>query len=86
MCAGVVPQQPPTMLRKPASAQERILRRHLLRPEVVAAHLVRQTGVGVRGDVALAMRDISSTYWRSSKGPSAQLRPIDSGLAWRSEL
>jgi hypothetical protein len=33
-----------------------------------------------------ALLDSSSTYCRSRSGPSAQLSPIDSGRAWRTEF
>ncbi len=52
MCSGVVPQQPPTMLRKPGSRPLADLRRHGGGIEVVFAEGVRQTGVRVGGDVA----------------------------------
>jgi hypothetical protein len=48
MCAGVVPQQPPTMLSSPLSANSREDRGHRLRRLVVAAERVRQAGVGVQ--------------------------------------
>ena len=34
----------------------------------------------------LAMRESSSIYWRNSLAPSAQLRPIEIGLAWLREF
>jgi hypothetical protein len=67
MWSGEVPQQPPTMLTKPGLAQSAISVGQLLRRLVVAAEGVRQAGVRVRRDEAVAdMRDSSSTYWRSS--------------------
>ena len=50
MCAGVVPQQPPTMLTRPACAHSRSWRADDLRPLLVLAELVRQAGVGIGGD------------------------------------
>ena len=50
MCAGVVPQQPPTRLTKPASANSCDDRRGLLGRLVVLTEGVGQAGVGVAGD------------------------------------
>src|SRR5262245_24861197 len=46
MCSGVVPQQPPTMLTSPASANS-ASSRHVIRALVVAAELVGQAGIGI---------------------------------------
>ena len=56
MWAGVVPQQPPTMLTRPARGELADQRGGLVGRLVVAAERVRQPGVGVRGDEHGAMR------------------------------
>ena len=54
--------------------------RHLDRVEIVLAEGIGQAGVGVGADMGLADAESSSTYWRSSSGPSAQLRPKEMGF------
>ena len=87
MCAGVVPQQPPTMLSKPELRPVADVRRPSLRRLVVVAEGVGQAGVGVGGDEA--RRPCATVPRRTGaarSAPSAQLRPMDSGRAWRSEF
>ena len=50
MWSGVVPQQPPTMLTRPASANSAEQPGHEFRALVVAAELVRQAGIGIGAD------------------------------------
>ena len=50
MCAGVVPQQPPTMLTSPLRGELAERRGHLVGGLVVLAERVGQAGVGVHGD------------------------------------
>ncbi len=51
ICCGAVPQQPPTILRKPASAHSRICFA-IVGVEIVFTKGVGQPGVRVGGDVA----------------------------------
>ncbi len=53
MCAGVVPQQPPTMLSQPAAAQSASCGRERFRRlrEAGRQHRIGQTGVGIGADV-----------------------------------
>ena len=86
MCAGVVPQQPPTMFRNPASANSRRM------PAVkagVSSYPPISLGSPAFGCTEMrqgATRASSCTYARRSFAPSAQLSPTDSGLAWATEL
>ena len=50
ICAGVVPQQPPTILTRPDSANSPTSARHILRALVIEAEFVRQAGVGIGAD------------------------------------
>ncbi len=50
MCAGVEPQQPPTMLTRPSRAKPPNRLRHLRRSFVVEAEFVGQAGVGIGAD------------------------------------
>ena len=50
VCAGVVPQQPPTTFTQPSSTKRRILQGEALRRLLVLAVLVGQAGVGVDAD------------------------------------
>ena len=52
MCAGVVPQQPPTMFSQPCSANSPSSAAICGRAEVVLPHLVGQAGVGIGNWIA----------------------------------
>ena len=56
MCSGVVPQQPPTTLTRPSSANSRRKRARVVRLLVVAAERVRQAGVRIAARVRVARR------------------------------
>ena len=56
MCAGVVPQHPPTMLRKPGRGELGEVGGHHRRRLVVAAERIRQAGVRVAAHVAVGDR------------------------------
>ena len=86
MCAGVVPQQPPTKLTSPCSANSP---QHV-RPCAPASRRTRRTRSGRPAfGCALtntgATRESSWTYWRSAWAPSAQLSPTLSGRACATE-
>ena len=51
MCAGVVPQQPPTMFSQPLAANSPSMRAIMLGRLVVAAEVVGQAGVGIAAHV-----------------------------------
>ena len=61
-------------------------RRHVFRALVVEAEFVGQAGIRIGADEACRRRATISARWaRISRAPSAQLRPIVKGLAWRTE-
>ena len=82
MCAGVVPQQPPTMFSQPFAANSPSTRAISSRRLVEAAERVRQAGVRIAADDRRgAMFESSSIYGRICSGPSAQLMPtLSSGV------
>ena len=87
MCSGVVPQQPPTMLTRPALGELAEQLGHVFRALVVVAELVRQAGVRIGADQACRRRARVRRRARASRlAPSAQFRPIVNGLAWRTEF
>ena len=86
MCAGVVPQQPPTTFTIPATANSRST---LDVKSGVSSYPPISFGRPAFGCTVTkqpAVRESSWTYARSSFAPSAQLSPIDSGLAWAIEF
>ena len=56
MCAGVVPQQPPTMFSQPFSAQPLTSFGGHLGRLVVGAEFVGQAGIGIDADHAVDLR------------------------------
>ncbi|MNR03336.1 hypothetical protein D3C85_1192250 [compost metagenome] len=85
MWVGVVPQQPPTRFRKPLWAHSRMCSAISPASRSYSPKALGRPALGWALTWLSLMRDSSSTYWRSSSGPSAQLRPNDSGLTWRRE-
>ena len=62
-------------------------RRHVLRALVVVAEFVGQAGIGIGADEGIGEARRSRRYGRASpSAPSAQLRPMVSGWAWRTEF
>ncbi len=87
MCAGVVPQQPPMMLRKPDCAHSAISLGHGLGRFVVFAELVRQAGVRMCAHVAVGeagqFLDVLAQLLGAERAVEAE---TDTGRAWRMEL
>ena len=72
MWSGVVPQQPPTMLTRPAAANSPISAAMYSRAFVVVAELVRQAGIGIGadqrvGDARRARRCARASAWRRAR-------------------
>ncbi len=86
MCSGVEPQQPPKILTKPDSAHSPTCLLIVLAPKSYSPNSFGSPAFGCAETKQSATRDISATYWRNKSGPSAQLSPIEIGLACRSEL
>ena len=84
MWSGVVPQQPPTMFTRPSAANSYQAAGDVGRfVKAGVAHRVEQTGVGVAADEGVRRGGQLLDVGRISAAPSAQFRPTDSGLAWR---
>jgi hypothetical protein len=86
MWSGVVPQQPPTMFRKPDFAHSAMCFTMSAGDSSYSPKAFGRPAFGWADTWVSAMRDSSSTCGRSSFGPSAQLKPNEIGLAWRSEF
>ncbi len=86
MCSGVVPQQPPVMLSQPASAHSRMRAAVSAGSSSYSAMALGSPAFGCAETSVSAMRASSSTCGRSCFAPSAQLKPIESGRAWRTEF
>ena len=72
MCAGVVPQQPPTMLTSPRARELAEQLRHVFGALVVKPELVRQAGVRIGadqriGDARRAPRCARASPWRRAR-------------------
>ena len=86
MCGGVVPQHPPTMLTRPASANSLRNPAVVVGCLVVVAEFVRAVpAFGYTHSNVSATAEISSMWGRISSAPSAQFKPTVSGWAWRIE-
>ena len=86
MWSGVVPQQPPTRFTSPCSANSRSTAAIF---SGVSSYWPNSLGSPALGWVLTstgAIRASSWTYGRSAAGPSAQLRPMLSGLACATEF
>ena len=76
MCAGVVPQQPPAMLRSPRCGELAEHARPCLRALVVAAELVGQAGIGMGATRTPARcARAPATYGRSCFGAERAVEP-----------
>src|SRR5476651_2826196 len=82
ICPGVVPQQPPTMLRKPLWANSSMTLAVCDGNSSYSPNSLGRPAFGCAETWVLALFDSSSRYGRNSLAPSAQFRPTDSGLAW----
>ncbi len=86
MWSGVVPQQPPVMLSQPASAHSRMKAAVSSGSSSYSAIALGSPALGWAETSVSAMRESSSTCGRSCRAPRAQLKPMESGLAWRTEF
>ncbi len=86
ICSGVEPQQPPRILTKPDCAHSPTCWLIVGASKSYSPNSLGKPAFGWAETKVSATRDSSATYWRSKSGPNAQLRPIEMGFAWRSEL
>ena len=86
MCSGVVPQQPPVILSQPLVAHSRMNAAVSDGNSSYSAIAFGRPAFGCAETRQSAMRASSSMCGRNSFAPSAQLNPIEIGLAWRTEL
>ena len=86
ICAGVVPQQPPVTLSQPLVAHSRMNAAVSEGSSSYSAIALGSPAFGCAETRQSAMRASSSICGRNSFAPSAQLKPIEIGLAWRTEL
>src|SRR5471032_2908570 len=86
MWPGVVPQQPPTMFRKPLWANSSMTFAVSDGSSSYSPNSLGRPAFGCAETWVLALFDSSSRYGRNSLAPSAQFRPTDSGLAWLTEF
>src|SRR3546814_1513657 len=86
MCAGVVPQQPPTMFRKPLWANSSMTLAVSTGSSSYSPNSLGRPAFGCADTWVLALFDSSSRYGRSSLAPNAQFRPTALGLAWATEF
>jgi hypothetical protein len=85
MWAGVVPQQPPTMLSQPPAAHSASCGARLagVSGKPVSDKRIGQAGVGIEAGVGGARSNQTPRRTAASpSGPSAQFNPMVSGLAW----
>ena len=85
MCAGVVPQHPPTKLTSPCSANSRSTWAMCSGVSSYWPNSFGSPAFGCALTYTGATRESSCTYWRSCTAPSAQLRPTLRGRAWATE-
>ncbi|MCY1455715.1 hypothetical protein D9M71_728690 [compost metagenome] len=86
MCAGVVPQQPPMMLRKPLWANSSTTTAISAGVSSYSPKAFGRPALGCADTWVPALVASSSRYGRSSLAPRAQFRPTEIGLAWRTEF
>ena len=86
MWAGVVPQQPPTMLTRPACANSPSTRARSSGDSSYSPKAFGRPAFGWVETNVSAIRASSATYGRRSAAPSAQFRPTAIGRAWRTEF
>ncbi|MCY1277422.1 hypothetical protein D9M70_261140 [compost metagenome] len=86
MCAGVVPQQPPMMLRKPEAANSSTTTAISAGVSSYSPKAFGRPALGWAETKVSALVASSSRYGRSSLAPRAQFRPTEIGLAWRTEF
>ena len=85
MCAGVVPQQPPTMLTSPDVANSRMIAAICSGVSSYSPNAFGRPAFGCALMRQSAICASASMYARSSVAPSAQLSPIAIGRAWCTE-
>ncbi|MNQ91703.1 hypothetical protein D3C85_1070970 [compost metagenome] len=86
MWPGVVPQQPPTMLRKPLWANSSMTLAVSDGNSSYSPNSFGRPAFGCAETWVLALFDNSSRYGRNSRAPRAQFRPTEIGLAWATEF
>lgn len=86
MCAGVVPQQPPTILRKPAAANSSTTTAISAGDSSYSPKAFGRPALGWAETWVSALVDSSSMYGRNSLAPRAQFRPTEIGRACRTEF
>src|SRR5690606_7140250 len=86
ICAGVVPQQPPMMLRKPDAANSSTTAAISAGLSSYSPKALGRPALGCAETKVSALLDSSSRYGRRSLAPRAQFRPTEIGLAWRTEF
>ena len=80
ICAGVVPQQPPTMFRKPLAANSSTTTAISSGVSSYSPKAFGRPALGCADTWVLALATNSSRYGRSSLAPRAQFRPTENGL------
>ena len=86
ICSGVVPQQPPTILTIPALAKPCTI---VAVSVGVSSYSPNSFGKPALGCADTKVSQTSDKLWicgLRASAPKAQLKPIEMGLAWRTEL
>ena len=86
ICAGVVPQQPPTMFKKPEAANSSTTTAISAGVSSYSPKAFGRPALGCAETWVSALAASSSRYGRRSLAPRAQFRPTEIGLAWRTEF